>query len=333
MNEIILTLTFFLALLLTIYGTPIIQKVAHQYNLLDRPDGKLKVHQGPVPYMGGVIIYFSFIAPVSLLFEFSQYLLGILFAGSILLIVGLFDDLKALNPWIKFFFQIVATYVLIKSGIIINLIFLPLWLNHFLSFLYILTLINAFNFIDIIDGFAASIGLLSAITIFIISLYTQHFIISILSLSLAASLLGFLKFNWQPAKIYLGDAGSMFLGLVIGALTLMGSYTLYNDLAFFSAFLIPAIPLFDLVFVVILRILKGRHPFIGSPDHFALRLQKKFRLNSARTVSFIIVLQLILSTLVIINFYTNPTITIVSTVAILLFFSIFGLWLAEVKME
>ena len=111
MNEIILILSFFLSLLLTLYGTPVIQKVAHRYNLLDVPDGILKIHKKPIPYMGGVIIYFAFISPVGLLFPFNRELLGILFASSILLIVGLFDDLKALTPGIKFFFQIVATYI------------------------------------------------------------------------------------------------------------------------------------------------------------------------------------------------------------------------------
>ena len=117
MTEIILVLSFVLSFLLTIYGTPIIGKVAHKYKILDYPDGKLKKQKEPVPYMGGVIVYFSFIAPVGLLIPFNKELLGILFAGSILLIVGLFDDLQALTPQIKFLFQIIATFILIKSGI------------------------------------------------------------------------------------------------------------------------------------------------------------------------------------------------------------------------
>ncbi len=333
MSEIILVLTFFLSLLLSLYGTPVAQRVAERYGILDIPDGLLKRQNKPVPYMGGVIIYFAFISPVSLLFPFNRELLGILFAGSILLVVGLFDDLKAITPGIKFLFQVVATYILLKSGIHINIILLPPWLNTLLSFLWILTVINAFNIIDIMDGLASSIGLLTSLTIFVISLYNDNFVISILSLSLAAALLGFLKFNWEPARIYLGDAGSMFIGMVIGALVIMGDYSKYNDLAFISGILILAVPLFDLVYVMMLRLLKGKNPFFGSPDHFTLRLKKKYALPAAKTVSIVIAIQIFLSAVVILNFYTTPTITIVSTSALLLFFLIFGFILAGVNMR
>jgi UDP-GlcNAc:undecaprenyl-phosphate GlcNAc-1-phosphate transferase len=335
MNVIVLGLSFILSFLLVLYGTPIIQRVAHRYNMLDAPDGRLKQHKAPVPYMGGVIVYFAFIAPVSLFptFRFGQELLGILFASSILLIVGLFDDLKALSPGIKFLFQVVATYILIKSGIHIALLFLPPWLNALLTFIWILAIINAFNIIDIMDGFAASVGALSCLTIFVISLYNDKMVISILSLSMAAALLAYLKFNWEPAKIYLGDSGSMVIGLVIGSLTIMGDYSKYNDLAFISGVLVLGIPIFDMVYVIILRLLKGKSPFFGSPDHFALRLRKKYGLSAAKTVGIIMFIQLALSALVIVNFYTNETVTIVSTIVIVLFFAVFGLIMAGVKME
>ncbi|MCK4766537.1 MAG: undecaprenyl/decaprenyl-phosphate alpha-N-acetylglucosaminyl 1-phosphate transferase [Candidatus Aminicenantes bacterium] len=332
MNEIILVLSFVLAFLLTIYGTPVARKVAFRYNLLDTPDGALKKQKEPVPYMGGVIIYFAFISPVGILFPFSRELLGILFAGSIVLIVGLFDDLKALTPGIKFLFQVVATYILIKSGIRISLLFLPGWLNAILSFIWILAIINAFNIIDIMDGMAASVAMFCCITIFIISLYNDNFVISILSLSLTAALLGFLKFNWEPAKIYLGDAGSMFIGLVVGALTIWCDYSRYNDVAFISGSLVLAVPIFDMLYVMILRILQKKSPFFGSPDHFALRLKKKYGLSAAKTVSIVIAIQMALSTVVIVNFYTSPIVTIVTTVLIVFFFALFGIFLSKVKM-
>lgn len=335
MIEIVLALSFVLSFSLVIYGTPIIRKVAYRYNLLDTPDGQLKKHKESVPYMGGVIIYFAVIAPISLFptFQFTQELLGILFASSILLIVGLFDDLKALSPSIKFVFQVVATYILIKSGIHINLLFLPSWLNSLLTFLWILSIINAFNIIDILDGFASSIGAFACLTLFVISLYNEKVVISILSLSLAAALFGFLKFNWEPARIYLGDSGSMVLGIIIGSLTIMGDYSKYNDLAFISGAMVLAIPIFDMVYVMILRLLKKKSPFFGSPDHFALRLKKKYGLSAARTVSIIMVMQLILCGIVILNFYTNETVTIVSTLAVALSFAVFGVIMAGVKME
>jgi UDP-GlcNAc:undecaprenyl-phosphate GlcNAc-1-phosphate transferase len=283
--------------------------------------------------MGGVIIYFAFISPVGIMFPFSRELLGILFAGSTILMVGLFDDLKALTPTIKFLFQVVATYILIKSGIRISLYFLPDWLNITLSFLWILAIINAFNIIDIMDGLAPSVAMFASLTIFIISLYNVKFIISILSLSLAASLLGFLKFNWEPAKIYLGDAGSMFVGLVLGALTIWGDYSTFNDFGFISGLLVLTVPVFDMAYVMILRILHKKSPFFGSPDHFALRLKKKYHLSAAKTVSLIIIIQMVLSAVVIVNFYSSRVVTIVTTLIIFLLFSLFGILLARVKME
>jgi len=333
MNEVILIFSFVLSFFLVLYGTPLAQKVAFRYQILDQPDGKLKRQAQPVPYMGGVIIYFAFISPISLMFAFNQYLLGILFASSILLLVGLFDDLKALTPEIKFLFQVVATYILFKSGIVIDLVFFPEWLDIALSFLWILTVINAFNIIDIMDGLAASVGALSALTIFVVSLYSNDFLISILALSLAAALLAFLKFNWEPARIYLGDSGSMVLGLVIGSLAMMVRYTRFNRLAFISALFVLGIPLFDLVYVIVLRLLKGKMPFLGSPDHFALRLRKKMNWSAQKTVTAILFLQLGLGALVIANFFLTPRFTLISGALVACLFIVLGGVLAGVKME
>jgi UDP-GlcNAc:undecaprenyl-phosphate GlcNAc-1-phosphate transferase len=333
MNEILLGFSFLLAFLLALYGTPLAQKAAYRYGIMDQPDGKLKRHGRPVPYLGGLIVYFAFISPVSLVSHLDQQLLGILFASSILLLVGLFDDLKALTPGIKFFFQIVATYILIKSGIFIDLKLFPRWLDLVLSFLWILTAINAFNIIDIMDGLAASVGTLSSLTLFVVSLYSGDFLISVLAISLAGALLAFLKFNWEPAAIYLGDAGSMVLGLVLGSLAMMVSYTRFNQLAFLSGLFALGIPLFDLTYVVILRLLKGRTPFLGSPDHFALRLRKHRQWSAQRTVAAILFLQLGLSALVIANFFFSPRFTVLSSALCLCFFVALGAFLARVPME
>ncbi len=333
MNEIILVFSFVLSFLLTLYGTPLAQRIALRYGILDQPDGRLKRQEQPVPYMGGVIIYFAFISPISLMFAFNQHLLGILFASSILLLVGLFDDLKALTPGIKFLFQIVATYILLKSGIVIDLVLFPKWLDIVLSFFWILTAINAFNIIDIMDGLAASVGALSGLTIFVVSLYSHDFLISILALSLSAALLAFLKFNWEPARIYLGDAGSMVLGLILGSLAMMVSYTRFNRLAFLSGILVLGIPLFDLAYVVILRILKGKMPFMGSPDHFALRLRKRMGWSVQKTVSAILFMQLGLCGLVIANFFLTPSFTLVSGGLVACLFIALGGVLAGVRME
>lgn len=332
MNGLILGFTFLLALLLAVTGTPIAKRVAHHYNLLDFPDGRLKKQREPVPYMGGVIVYFAFISPISLVFDFNQQLLGILFSSSILVMVGLFDDLKALSPSTKFFFQVIATYILLKSGIFLHLLFLPPWLATVLSFFWILSMINAFNIIDIMDGLASSIGAISTLAIFVIALGTGDFMIAILSLSLAAALIGFLKFNWEPAQIYLGDTGSMLIGLNVGALTIMADYSRFNSWAFVAGLLIPAVPLFDLGYVFLLRLLSGKSPFLGSPDHFALRLRRGRGWTSRRTVAVIALLQGVLAVIAVLVIHLSVTVTLVACGVVALFLVAFGAWLARVKM-
>jgi UDP-GlcNAc:undecaprenyl-phosphate GlcNAc-1-phosphate transferase len=125
----------------------------------------------------------------------------------------------------------------------------------------------------------------------------------------------------------------MFLGLVIGSLTIMGDYTRYNNMAFISGLLILTIPLFDTLYVIILRLAKGKSPFFGSPDHFCLRMKKKFGLTTAKTVALTGFIQLLLSVVIIVNFYTTPGVTFITSGVILLFFTGFGIYLARENME
>ena len=125
----------------------------------------------------------------------------------------------------------------------------------------------------------------------------------------------------------------MILGLIIGSLTMMVSYTRFNKLAFVSGLFILGIPLFDLAYVSMLRILRGKMPFWGSPDHFALRLRKMRNWSSAQTVSAIIWLQLLLSGAVIAHFFTTPSITLLISIVFAVFFLVLGVVLARVKME
>lgn len=332
MNTVLQVLAFCLALFLSLYGTPIARRVAYRYGILDIPDGRLKKHKTPTPYLGGVMVFFAMILPLSLLFEFSRELLGLLFAGTILLMVGLFDDLKALTPGIKFFFQIIATGILLKSGIRLELAFLAPWVNYLLSFAWILSLINAYNIIDIMDGLAASCALPATLMIFTLAEWNGNHMIAIIAISLAGSLIGFLRFNWAPATIYLGDSGSMVIGMMIGSMVIMIDHTPNNDLGFLSAFFVVAIPAFDLIYVIVQRLLKGRSPFLGSPDHLALRLRKKLCLSSAQTAFFLSSLQSLLWIPVTLNYFGNIWTAVTTSIALLLTLSLLGVWLAHEPM-
>jgi len=280
---ILYILTFIVSAALALYITPIVQKGALQYDIVDRPDGKLKQHREPVAYLGGLAVYLAFLLTLALTFELSREVLGLLLSGTIIVILGIIDDFKVLPPRVKFIGQAIAVFVLIKSGIYIQLVFLPYWLCLVLSFFWLMATTNAFNIIDVMDGLAAGIGLIAACILFAVAIINQHTMIAILTLALAGSLLGFLKYNFAPARIYLGDTGSLFIGLMLGALSMIGAYTQKNNVACIAPVIILGVPLFDTMFVIYIRWMRGLPVFYGSPDHFALRL-RKWRLSTRQTV-------------------------------------------------
>jgi UDP-GlcNAc:undecaprenyl-phosphate/decaprenyl-phosphate GlcNAc-1-phosphate transferase len=265
--------TFVLSLILSLYLIPVMRRAALQFGIVDRPDGKLKKHKKPMPYLGGVAIYLSFLLALAFTFKFDQEVLGLLLAGTIVLLLGLIDDLGFLKTWVKFVGQLVAVLVLVKSGIFIKLVFLPIYVSIPLTFLWLVGMINAFNIIDVMDGLSAGVAFFAAIAFFVVALLNGRMTIAIVAITLAGSLLGFLRYNFTPARIYMGDTGSMFLGLMFGALAMIGSYTEKDVLGFLAPVVILGIPIFDTLQVTVARWRKGMPFYQGSPDHYALLLR------------------------------------------------------------
>src|SRR5687768_9114929 len=156
---------FLLSLAFAWYFTPLMRRAALQIGVVDTPDGKLKTHEGAVPYLGGLAVYMSFLLTVGIITDFGQETLGLLLSGSIIIMVGLIDDFGVLNPWQKLLGQAVAAAVLIKSGTYIKLEFLPEAVAVLLTFLWILAVTNALNIIDIMDGLAAGVAGIAAFSI------------------------------------------------------------------------------------------------------------------------------------------------------------------------
>jgi len=272
-NMLLCLFTFVFALILSLYLTPVMRRASLQFGIVDHPDGKLKKHKKPIAYLGGVAIYLSFLLALAFTFKFDQEVLGLLLAGTIVLLLGLIDDLGFLKTWVKFAGQLIAVLVLVKSGIFIKLVFLPTYVSIPLTFLWLVGMINAFNIIDVMDGLSAGVAFFAAITFFIVALLNGRMMIAIVTITLAGSLLGFLRYNSHPARIYMGDTGSMFLGLMLGALAMIGSYTGKDALGFLAPVVILGIPIFDTCQVMIARWRKGLPVYQGSPDHYALRLR------------------------------------------------------------
>ena len=267
-------LAFILSFIFALYWTPLMRRAALQLGIVDRPDGKLKHHGEPVPYLGGLAVYTAFLLTVGVLTDFGVEILGLLLSGSIMLTVGLVDDFGILTPAQKILGQALAALVLIKSGTYIRLEFLPWYIAMPLTLVWILAVTNAINIIYILDGLAAGVGAIAALYIAIANLMAGRGSIAFLSIVLAGAVLGFLRHNFEPAGIYLGDSGSLFIGFMLAALSMNAGYTRINLLAVISPVLMLGIPLFDLALVMFIRRVNGIPVTKGSPDHFALRLRR-----------------------------------------------------------
>src|SRR5262245_1676680 len=286
---------FILSFIFSFCWTPILRQAAIQLGIVDKPDGELKTHREVIPYLGGVAVFAAYLLTIGVLTDFEdRETLGLLLSGSIALLVGLIDDFGVLSPKQKMLGQCLAALVLIKSGTFIKLTFLPVWIAIPLTLLWIVAVTNAFNIIDIMDGLASGVGAVAAARIAAANYLAGRDSQAFLAAVLAGSALGFLRHNFYPAKIFLGDAGSMFIGFMLAALSMNAGYTRVHLLAVISPVLILGIPLFDLLLVMFIRWRRGLPVMKGSPDHFALRL-RRCRLSVRETAVTAYVVGLILA--------------------------------------
>ncbi|TLY40991.1 MAG: undecaprenyl/decaprenyl-phosphate alpha-N-acetylglucosaminyl 1-phosphate transferase [Nitrospirae bacterium] len=271
---LLITLTFGLALLLSLYSVPMARRAALQFNVVDRPDGRLKHQAEPVPYFGGLAVYVAFLISLALTFDFRQEVLGLVLGGTLMVMLGLIDDFGVLQPWPKLIGQLIAVFVLIRSGIRIEIAALPDWLDILFTVVWMIGIINALNLIDVMDGLAGGVGMIACVWLFVVAMLNHDTMVAVMLAALAGSLLGFLRYNFYPASIYLGDTGSLFLGLMLGALAMIGKYTTVNPVAILAPVFMLAVPVFDTLFVMYIRRLRRVPVFLGSSDHFALRLRQ-----------------------------------------------------------
>jgi UDP-GlcNAc:undecaprenyl-phosphate GlcNAc-1-phosphate transferase len=276
--------SFLLSLLLALYLTPIFRDAARRFGIVDAPDGNLKTQKNPVPYLGGVAVFAAVLFPVSLFLQFSDKVSGLLLACSLIVLLGLIDDIGRLSPRVKLLVQVTAVFLMMKSGIRVRIETLPPLLCVALTFLWMIVMTNGFNLIDVMDGLAAGVATVSALGLAVVFVLQGERMGLILCLSLVGALLGFLRYNRPPAQIYLGDTGSLLIGFLLGGLAIEGDYTAWNPYGWFTVLAVFAVPLFEIVFVSWLRFRRGASIFAGSRDHFSLRL-RRWKLTREQTVS------------------------------------------------
>lgn len=272
---LIVLITFLSSLILT----PIVKKIAHHINAVDKPDHKRKVHATVMPRLGGLAIFFSFLVGYMLFAPKTTQMLSVLIAGFVIVIVGMIDDIHTLPPKYKLIGQIIAACIVVFYGNIVfddmkifNIQFRFGFLSYPLSVFFIISIINAINFADGLDGLAAGTSTIYFFTIAIIGFIMNKLggLDVILCLIMAGSCIGFLIYNFAPASIFMGDAGSMFLGLIISIIALLGFKT-----ATITSLIIPLlllfVPIFDTILAMGRRVINGRS--IGSADREHLHHQ------------------------------------------------------------
>lgn len=304
MNLEVNGINIFLIVIVTFFSSviimPIIKKVAIHINAIDIPNER-KVHTKPIPRLGGLGIYLSFILGYILFAEPSFQMISILISGFIIILTGLIDDINPVKARYKLIMQIIAACIVVFYGNIVlnhisafgmNLNFVEP-LNYIVTILFIVSITNAINLIDGIDGLAAGVSSIYFVTIAIIAfiLAKTSGLDVILALIMLGSTLGFLVYNFNSASIFMGDSGSLFLGFIISVIALLG-FKATTLTSLIVPLVLLAIPIFDTILAILRRTIK--HQSIGKPDkeHFHHQLLK-MKFSTKKTVLIIYLINIL----------------------------------------
>ncbi len=254
--------------------------------MLDMP-GERKIHKYPVPNFGGIAIYIAFIINIFLAFKLSNYIdlntrgvTGLLIGSFIIFLLGVYDDLKGTGPVLKFFVQIAAALILIKYGYLIDrisnplggIVNLPDWLSVAVTIFWVVGIINAINLLDGLDGLAAGVIGISSFFVFIIACVQNNYIVASLAVILVGANAGFLVFNKYPAKIFMGDTGSMFLGFLFAAMAILGNRKSAIAINLLIPIVLLSIPIIDTFLAILRRANKKKNIFQADKEHIHHRL-------------------------------------------------------------
>lgn len=271
MNACMVNIIFSLGLsfLITFYLIPFFCIIAERFQFVDRPDGVIKKHHAAVPYLGGIALFLGFLVTLAFVCPANSQLFLLLIGSTILLFVGFLDDAVVMLPLQKLLGQLIATFCFLKAGLYLKEQFFFNFWNIPISALWILTVINAFNFVDVMDGLASVVALCAAGMFFVIAAFLQLYEVMPLLGAFIGALLAFFWYNRPNARIYLGDAGSLFIGGFLAVIPFLFNWGIYNWFGYLTPIIILAIPLLEIVGLIIIRTYK-RIPFYkGSPDHFS----------------------------------------------------------------
>jgi UDP-GlcNAc:undecaprenyl-phosphate GlcNAc-1-phosphate transferase len=267
--------------LVTLVLTPFALRLALRRGIVDRPDA-IKLQSSPVPYLGGlaIVLAFSLVVVGAALVDHPYNGIGLLAVvlgtGLGLSILGVIDDIWTLGPWIRLFFEAGAGVIVWVSGTRVEI-----FAGHFrggraidavITVVWVVGITNAFNILDNMDGLSAGIAAIASLGLFVVAYTNGQYLVAVLALALVGCAVGFLRHNFHPATIYMGDAGSLYLGFLLSVLCLrLRTYEVVR-ISFIVPILLLGVAIFDTVLVSATRILNGRNPFAGGRDHTSHRL-------------------------------------------------------------
>lgn len=268
------SLFFIISLVTVLAVTPLVQRLAIRWGVLDRP-GRRKIHQGEIPRLGGVAVWFASLVPFLVLLIWQDLsvvpletawapLVGLLLGSLVVFAVGIWDDISRLSPWVKLAAEVAASLIVVSFGLKMRLFTNPFgyqlalnWLGIPLTVLWLVGITNAVNLADGIDGLATGVAAFGAFILFIMTYSTVHTLVSLLAMALAGATLGFLRYNFYPATIFLGDSGSLFLGFYLGGLSIWASEKSTITFAILIPIVALGLPLADMIYAVVRRWTRG----------------------------------------------------------------------------
>jgi UDP-GlcNAc:undecaprenyl-phosphate GlcNAc-1-phosphate transferase len=277
---------FIISFIFTFGTTPLVRRFAYKIGAVDVPKDKRRVHKRPTPRVGGLAIIFGFmVAVISFNDVWTKEFASILIGAGILGVLGVIDDCKELDAKLKFVVQIAAALVVVLFGDIRISVFsnpnvfsespylvLPVWASVVITVLWIVFMTNAVNFIDGLDGLAAGVSAIMSMSLVFIAITYHEYEIALMGIAIMGSCFGFLPFNFNPAKIFMGDTGSMFLGYMLSVLSVQGMFKSYAVISFAVPLIMLGLPLFDALFAMLRRVLTGKNPMTADRGHLHHRL-------------------------------------------------------------
>ena len=299
-------LALLVALVVSFLASPIVKNFAYKVGAIDVPKDARRMHKKPIPRLGGLAIFLGFMISVILFVPIrgDREMQSILLGAVIIVVLGVVDDIMALPAMLKFVVQIVAALIPVMNGVVIQAVSNPNifsseaywvfgWLSVPVTVIWIVAVTNSVNLIDGLDGLANGVSAISATTVLVIALLASEAQVALVMAALVGASVGFMPYNQNPAKMFMGDTGSMFLGYILATMSIQGLFKFYAVVSFVVPFLILGLPIFDTAFAFIRRIAHGQSPMHADRSHIHHRLID-MGLNQKQAVATLYVISAIL---------------------------------------